>query len=448
MRRGNGAGGTLASHDLSAGRRGLLAFGFFLCAACANEDADKRAAYTRVATLSPEVTIGAIDGAPEYLFGSILDVLPARDGKVWVLDGSGTIRGPFRLRQFDAEGTFLREVGRPGGGPGEFEHPSALAEISDGRVVLRDASRPDHLLVYSADGSTDTTWSFNPPIDGWTHPPDALFADRDGYLWVSETGAGLVRMNGRWQRTRGVARYYRVNCTGAILDTILAPQLPVLPARQVAVTERLPTGGRSTVGIAVPFEPGYLWAWSPEGYFATGRTDDYRIGLWRVPPAGERHLSVSDWAAADPVQFIGRSLPPVRVSLEERRDLRKQLQQQVDRLPGTPSGPVPDISSVKPFFRSILFGQEGRMWVWVHMPSERIEPVPGDTEESGPAYTWREPLAFDVFESGGVFLGRVVLPPEAYPHPHLLRSRRDWVWCVIVDKSGAQMVRRYRVTWP
>ncbi len=412
---------------------------------CAKEAADVSAAYRQLGTLTLEVTIGAEDGEPEYLFSSIMDVLPAQDGTVWVLDGTILAR---TIRQFDSEGIFLREVGRRGGGPGEFGLPSALAQLTDGRVVLRDASRPDHLLVYHADGSPDTTWVFNPPIDGSTNPRHALLADRNGLLWVLQTGGGLVRVNGRWESARGTHRYYRLRSNGAILDTVLVPQLPKLPLDGVGASGRLPSGGRFSQGIQIPYQPWYTWGWSPEGYFVTGRTDNYRIDFWNAPSADEERLDASRWTAGEPVKVIRRQVPPVRVSKEERSDLRKQIRQQLAQLPGDPSGPVPEIARIKPYFRMIFFGQDGRMWVWVHIPSERITPASFESEEGTLTPDWHEPLAFDVFESDGTFLGRVVLPSEAYPYPNFVRTRGDWVWCVIVEESGAQVVHRYRITWP
>jgi len=57
------------------------------------------------------------------------------DGNIFVLD-----RGDPRIQVFDAQGDFLRTMGREGQGPGEFARPSYLL-VTDEYVVLRADSR-------------------------------------------------------------------------------------------------------------------------------------------------------------------------------------------------------------------------------------------------------------------------------------------------------------------
>jgi len=101
-------------------------------------------------------------------------------------------------------------------------------------------------------------------------------------------------------------------------------------------------------------------------------------------------------------------------------------------------------------FKSISVGNDGRIWVSVSLPAERIPddelapptpPVPGSNEPPIPPRRWREPVAFDVFEPDGRYLGRVALPTGATWRA----SRGDRLWAVTRDSLDIEQVTRFRV---
>lgn len=65
------------------------------------------------------------DGAA-YQFFRIGDVIPSRDGDIFVLDA-----GNREIAVFDETGILLRRIGRRGAGPGEFAAPRAMALARD-----------------------------------------------------------------------------------------------------------------------------------------------------------------------------------------------------------------------------------------------------------------------------------------------------------------------------
>lgn len=69
-----------------------------------------------------------------------------RAGNIWVADsGEGVIR------QFDAAGRFLKKVGGPGQGPGEFSRPGAIHVTEDGDLLVLDFGNV-RLAVLSGQG--------------------------------------------------------------------------------------------------------------------------------------------------------------------------------------------------------------------------------------------------------------------------------------------------------
>jgi len=105
------------------------------------------------ANLIPEMRIGVLDGADEYMLGEVRSLAVSDSGEIYLMDSQVPA-----LRKYSAEGEFVATFGREGGGPGEYKNPDGgLAVLPDGRVVLRDPGN-NRFSVYSADGVY---------VDGW-----------------------------------------------------------------------------------------------------------------------------------------------------------------------------------------------------------------------------------------------------------------------------------------
>ncbi len=80
-------------------------------------------------------TIGVLFGDSLREFGSLADVEFDRSGNILALDA---LKG--RITVFGPEGEFTEFIGRHGAGPGEFQYPNCLAQLSDGRLIVSDFS--------------------------------------------------------------------------------------------------------------------------------------------------------------------------------------------------------------------------------------------------------------------------------------------------------------------
>ena len=372
--------------------------------------------------LTQEVAIGVEEGADEYTLGQITEVEVGPGGEIHVFDRQVPV-----LRMYDSAGRHVRTLGRKGGGPGEYEAANGLGVHRDGRVVLWDAGKAS-INVYDAAGETSTSWPV--PGGGSFYTSNALFTDTAGNTYIRTTIADPPKSGNALQgRVFGVTGLVKWNRDGTVVDSLMPPPSPIEPAYIVAQRKT------STSRNSVPFAPSFAWTFSPLGYFVSARTDRYAIDLGL--PDGK-------------VVRIEREMEPVAVDADERADAELIATANMRMTDPTWRWSGPSIPSTKPFIRSILTGDDGRIWVSVARPGERVpegERAPPPSVQTGqvpprPDPKWRQPLVYDVFEPNGRYLGRVAAPAKT----NFRAMRGDHVWAVRRDSLDVEQVVRYRLT--
>ena len=96
------------------------------------------------------LTLGKPGGAasPDYFYQPN-DVVTAPNGDIFVSEGHGA--GNNRVMKFDKTGKFIKEWGKLGTGPGEFDQPHALAFDSKGRLFVGDRNN-NRVQVFDQSG--------------------------------------------------------------------------------------------------------------------------------------------------------------------------------------------------------------------------------------------------------------------------------------------------------
>lgn len=356
------------------------------------------------ATLIPEVRVGSLAGADEYLFGRIVALAVDARGNMYVFDEQAPA-----LRQYAADGTYVRTFGRQGGGPGEYRQPDggSIAVLPDGRVALRDPANA-RINVYSPEGEPLESWR----IGGGMFVSRGLVVDAAGNVYTQVFGPGLV----------GMARF---SPDGEPVDTIPAPtwdySAPTVLAQSNGSSQRW----------TVPFSPTGQWAFSPLGYMLGGVSDRYRIDLFRPD---------------EQVLRIERRVETVAVTPGEKAAEEHRVTRAMRRLRPDWTWNGPAMPDTKPPFRQILVGQDGRIWVLLRTPGQE---APEDAEDAAPGEPapptpWREPVVFDVFEPDGTYLGEVHAPTrfQTYPAPVF---GAEHVWAVMEDDLGVQYPTRFGI---
>ncbi len=363
------------------------------------------------AELVSELSIGVFDGAPEYQFGNVRAIAVDANGRMYVLDSHGPI-----LRAYAPDGTWLRDIGRDGEGPGEYEQPdSGLAVLPDGRIALRDPGNA-RISIFSPEGE----YLDSRPMAGSFNTSNQMVADISGSLLtpiVKNLGASVLQ----WQR--GMARY-RADGT---VDTIDTPDWGYEEAIISGESENSSSTRR------VPFTPRQITAYSGQGYFVVGISDRHRFTL--LKPGG---LALT----------IERDFEPVPVDPAEASAARERVTANFrDNFPGWRWN-GPNIPDVKPAYQAFVIAQDGRIWVHLHAPSERyMDGAEQRAEEKRlgrPVNPYREPVRFDVFEPSGEYLGEVAAPDGFVLRPWPV-MRGNTVWAIVKDELDVARLHRFRL---
>jgi len=416
----------------SSGGRVLATTFLVSLAACSSEGASERVAWTVArdtvgdtiivrttagsvwgdARLVEEVRIGRFDGPDEYTFGQVAALATGHDGMLYVLDQQVPA-----LRAYAPDGTYLRDLGRGGEGPGELKQVDAgLAVLDDGRVLVRDPGNA-RITVFGPEGEYETEWR----IRGSSYTSTPLYIDRDENAYVQ-----LFEFTDEGPQFWFV-RYSRDGVPG---DTIPVPRVD--PAPQL-IAEHRTEDGTNRSSTSVPFWPGRAAVLSRDGEFVFGNTGTYSIDVPR--PGGG-------------ILRIQRAFEPVPVLPAERDNVRERLIHNMRQTePGWRwSGPA--IPLTKPAFQTFMVDADGRIWTRLYSEAERIpdeeieRPEPGTDEP--PPLRWREPIRFDVFDTDGSYLGRLDAPNgfATYPQPAI---EGDRVWAVVRDELDVSYVVGFRI---
>ncbi len=327
-------------------------------------------------SVSPEPTqiIGVLDGPVEYQLMSVSAAARQSDGDLVVVD-----RGAHTVRLYDDQGTFVRTLGGPGSGPGEFLAPGQVM-ITDGDSVAVWDNQLFRITRFNAEGELAGVHTVDlgtiakavePPLY-----PATVELLRDGGLLVRLIEK-VVRKGGYPSgKFRDRSGALRVSADLSEVDTLMffgsteqiavdAPwgELPLAPAlaKTTWITHQ---GNPSRICIGEQETP-EIECFGPDG----SRT----LLRWRSDPPPVTREEIAAWRE-ESVRLYGQKLAEV--------DILRAL------------ALVPD-PTVRPAYSQITLDRSGNLWV-----------------EVGPT-TGRGSASVDhlVFDPAGALLGVVPLPP-------------------------------------
>ena len=123
------------------------------------------------------------------------DVITNAAGEIFVCEGhaSGATAGA-RISKFDKNGKFIKEWGKRGTAPGEFDQPHAFAFDSKGRLFIADRSN-NRIQIFDQNGTLlESGWEQYSRISG-------LWIDKTDMLFAADSESGSVSPpHGDWMR--------------------------------------------------------------------------------------------------------------------------------------------------------------------------------------------------------------------------------------------------------
>jgi hypothetical protein len=378
------------------------------------------------AHLVEELSIGVVDGAEEYLIGEVADLAVRDDGSMIAWDSKAA-----QVRQYDARGKFVRNIGRVGSGPGEYRSVSGVAVLKDGRLIVWDTGNW-RMNIYTATGEPAGQWTTASGAAGSASATYSrgLTVDTDGFIYCRRT---LFTRS----FTNRPSVWIKLRPNGEVVDTLRGPELPAVP-------QLVARNGGATSSADLPLAPRAFTAFSPLGYFVTGYAN---------------RLSVEVHRPGQPLLSIRRDVPARTVPVAERSAERKRIEDMLRRTDPQWSWNGPELPSTKPAYGGLRVGADGRIWVAIDEEQMRLgsaggpmgiglsgrggggpRPIISQQKADEPP---PRPATYDVFEPDGAYVGRVEIPPRVITAV----MKGDTVWGVAYDADDVAYIKRYRLRW-
>lgn len=373
------------------------------------------AVYATIAA-EPVLSIGAIDGPAEVLFGSIASVAVDDAGNLIVADAQMS-----EIRVFDASGAYLRTIGGPGEGPGEFRGLAGAWPTAEGAVVAVDR-RLDRITRFGSDGELLTTATFQGPGEQPLIRPvrvagPGLFLSRveslnlpslDGAFSLEDAIESISDPSG--SRSEYLVRH---DLEGTLIDTVTA-----VPG-QATQTSAQGSGTNLSIQILrLPFSSAAAATASPDGRMAVTTGRSYEFTTYGPTGAPERIVRLAE---EPPARTDAHLETWVRGSTGGREPMDDtQVEAALRRYREMP---LPDRL---PAWNSLLIADSGEIWA-------RRFSVRG-----------AETVARDVFAADGRFLGQVV-GPASFRIQHIGDGR---LTVISTDDLGVERVEVYELRMP
>jgi hypothetical protein len=232
----------------------------------------------------------------EEPFSRIVGVRELSDGRVMLAD-----RLEQAIRVLDLKTGSMGEIGRVGGGPGEFQMPGGLLPLPGDRALLIDFGNT-RLTQIEADGRFSSSTSMMLDNSIFARPTGA---DTTGKVYFDQRG---VRINQGGGESSSTAPIISLDLTDMSLDTVA--QLPVPPPASGGGFRMSGGGGNVQIrGGLSPMAPRDVWAVAPDGRIAVVHADPYQVewfgpeGTVTGPPVQYEPVRVTDndkeaWADA------------------------------------------------------------------------------------------------------------------------------------------------------
>ena len=250
--------------------------------------------------------MGVLEGEDWEMFGTVMHVEFDENGNLYIVDGSGGMSladgtrimglgsGETRVLVFDANGSFVREFGTSGEGPGEFNMPAGFAITRDGTTIVSDFGHRAYQLF-------DANGRFLRMVQGSEGGGPGglarnLLADpRGNGVFTGSFGRGVAMIGNAGPPTSRPITRLGLAGERVQTDTVFHAWLPPREEADLKLPGNIsiPVGDRATLakalgGLSQPsvFEPPLLAGVLPNGGIVYSDSSAYALKVTR-PDGGE-----------------------------------------------------------------------------------------------------------------------------------------------------------------
>lgn len=359
-------------------------------------------------SLTEELRIGSAEGDLDYQFGSISGIVVGNQGNIFVLDQQAA-----EIKVYDPSGTYLRTIGKAGGGPGEIgalgggallDSPGDTLSVADMRNM-----RVQHFLEGGAPaGNYRIDMTQGIPLK-WqeSYAGNAVVQTRPMQFGPNQP-APVDSMDMILVR----------NTSGTPVDTLL----------------KVPAGGTFKFAGGTPefhlFAPEPMWSVAPDGAVWYGVNNTYDIGLY------------TDGMVQRRIRKTFRQEPVTEASKTTMVEALKSAMVRTGQVP--PQAVDQLLSQVTfedylPVYRQFFSGPGNSLWVQ-HMQSP-ADMTESDLENMMNPQAMQGSPTWDVFDAEGRFLGSLDMPARFQP----LRFTDEMVYGVWKDDLDVQYLVALRI---
>ena len=325
-------------------------------------------------------------------FARIASVRELRDGRVLISDGTDK-----RLVVADLRTGAVAQIGRVGGGPGEYSTPGSLTSLPNDSTLLVAGDDPPRLLMMSGARITGTISSTDRLLQ--LAGLSLLGSDARGRLLGRLRLAG-VKIGG--DATRGMGAIVLVDRSQSRSDTVVRLRGDEFASRVVTM------GGKKYPAIfQVVFSVPDQAVLYPDGWIAVAYQDPYQVA-WHSPTGRTTTGASLGWT-------------PVKVTESEKAAYLSRLRQRLGASTKIPDG-MPWAETVPPFQDdALLAAPDGRLLVrrmqWSGAPNTN----------------------YDIVDRTGRRVGSLALPWNE----HIVGFGARSVYVVVADSDGIERLRRH-----
>lgn len=329
-----------------------------------------------------DLSIGEIEGDENYMFSAPRDIDADSQGNIYVLDSR-----EFTVKKYDPLGKHLKNIGRAGQGPGEFDYPRYLCISEHGNIYVTELLEKK-VDVFNLDGEYQKS----------------LNVERHDQIAVTKNEEFIIGARFPEEVEKNEIQYfYKVGTydqqKNEILDFYSQRQLRFDKISNDNFTYEYPLFVRWDINskdhIIIATANKYeLNVFTPDGRLLS----KYILDIKPIPVSGETKRKVSE------------SLDRLKSSIAvDDRELRK-------------------IVEYYPAFNSISIDEKDRIWL------ERYDPYRRDKAH--------KEIIFDVFSVEGKFSFTTKIEMDVYPQ---LIFKNGYIYTLARDESGYTKALRLRM---